>query len=107
MLPDFERADRIGEFWSYPESRAFAELLTEENRTLRAVLVGMSREGRALAATAPVQQFDVSQIDGTGAIPPPYRSMPASCVKGMGRSRFRAGSDSPHRNGSGRTQASP
>jgi hypothetical protein len=20
MLPDFERADRIGEFWSYPES---------------------------------------------------------------------------------------
>ena len=26
MLPDPERADRIGEFWSYPESRAFAEL---------------------------------------------------------------------------------
>jgi hypothetical protein len=24
MLPDFERADRIGEFWGYPESRAFA-----------------------------------------------------------------------------------
>jgi hypothetical protein len=22
MLPDFERAERIGEFWSYPESRA-------------------------------------------------------------------------------------
>jgi hypothetical protein len=21
MLPDFKRADRIGEFWSYPESR--------------------------------------------------------------------------------------
>jgi hypothetical protein len=38
MLPDFERADRIGEFWGYPESRAFAELLIdcEEDRTLRA-----------------------------------------------------------------------
>jgi hypothetical protein len=37
MLPDFERADRIGEFWGYPESRAFAELLIdcEEDRTLR------------------------------------------------------------------------
>ena len=38
MFPDFERADRIGEFWSYPESRTFAELLIdcEEDRTLRA-----------------------------------------------------------------------
>jgi hypothetical protein len=48
MLPDFERADRIGEFWSYPQSRAFAELLIdcEEDRMLRAVLVGMLRERR-------------------------------------------------------------
>jgi hypothetical protein len=46
MLPDFERADRIGEFWSYPQSRAFAALLIdcEGDRALRAVLVGMLRE---------------------------------------------------------------
>ena len=46
MLPDFERAWRIGEFWSYPQSRTFAELLIdcEEDRALRAILVGILRE---------------------------------------------------------------
>jgi hypothetical protein len=46
MQPDLECAERIGEFWGYPESRAFAELLIdgEEDRTLQAVLVGMLPE---------------------------------------------------------------
>jgi hypothetical protein len=46
MLPDLERAERIGEFWSYPQSRTFAELLIDckQDRTLRAVLVGMLQE---------------------------------------------------------------
>ena len=37
MLPDLERAERIGELWGYPQSRTFAELLIdcEEDRTLR------------------------------------------------------------------------
>jgi hypothetical protein len=50
MLPDFKRADRIGEFWGYPESRAFAELLIdcEDDRTLRAVLVWDAAGDRSL-----------------------------------------------------------
>jgi hypothetical protein len=46
ILPDFERADRIREFWGNPKKRTFAELLIdcEEDRALRAVLVGMLRE---------------------------------------------------------------
>jgi hypothetical protein len=49
MLPDFERADRIGEFWSYPESRAFAERLIdcEEDRTLRSGAFDTRRNRRS------------------------------------------------------------
>jgi hypothetical protein len=45
-LPDFDRVERIGEFWSYPQSRTFAELLIdlEEDRTLKAVIRGLLRE---------------------------------------------------------------
>ena len=34
MLPDFDRAGRIGEFWSYPGSRTFAELLIQRSGTV-------------------------------------------------------------------------
>ena len=46
MLPDFDRANQIGSCWGNPKKRTFAELLMdcEEDRVLRAVLVGMLRE---------------------------------------------------------------
>jgi hypothetical protein len=47
MLPDLERAERIAEFWSYPQSRTFAELLIdcEDDRMLRAVACGDAARG--------------------------------------------------------------
>jgi hypothetical protein len=46
MLPDFDRAGRIDDFWMNPRTRSFAELLIdlEEDRAARAVVVGMLRE---------------------------------------------------------------
>jgi hypothetical protein len=46
MLPDLERVERIGESGPTRRAVSFAELLidSEEDRTVRAVLVGMLRE---------------------------------------------------------------
>jgi hypothetical protein len=46
MLPDFDRAGRIGEFYGDPRTRTFAELLIdlEEDRVATAVVVGMLHE---------------------------------------------------------------
>lgn len=53
-------------------------------------------------------QVDVSHTNETGGqFRPPFRSMPARSSIGMGRSRSRAASDSPHRTDSDRIRASP
>lgn len=46
VLPDFERAGRIGAFYGDPRTRTLAELLIdiEEDRVARAVVIGMLRE---------------------------------------------------------------
>jgi len=45
-LPDFDRAERIGEFWGHPETRTFGELLIdlEEDKAARPVVFGLLRE---------------------------------------------------------------
>ncbi len=46
MLPDFERAYRLGEFWGNPKTRTFGELLIdlEEDKAARAVTFGLLAE---------------------------------------------------------------
>jgi hypothetical protein len=46
MLPDYDRARRIGDFWVERRSRTFAELLIdcEESPSTRGVMIGMLRE---------------------------------------------------------------
>jgi hypothetical protein len=70
MLPDLERAERIGEFWGYPQSPALAELLIdcEEDRTLRAVLVGMLRETDRGGGRSPLGSVRNSVSDNVGCV---------------------------------------
>jgi hypothetical protein len=43
---DFQRAERIGQLWASPKTRSLAELAmdAEEDKLVRAVLIGMLKE---------------------------------------------------------------
>jgi len=86
MLPDLERVERIGEFWSYPQSRSFAELLidAEEDRVVRAVLVGMLRE-LSRRATGPCAPRRSSALGGQASCRVPK---PRHLRKGVGNDRI-------------------
>jgi len=45
-LVDFQRAERIGDLWASPATRSLPELAidAEEDRLVRAVLIGMLKE---------------------------------------------------------------
>lgn len=75
----------------------------EENRSLRAMLV----KGHPTRAARRLRLC--SKTNGTGAILPPFRLMPAGLLlnEGMDRSTCQAESGSPDRTGPGRTRASP
>jgi hypothetical protein len=64
MLPDFDRADRIGEFWGHPETRTFGELLIdcEEDRTLRG-------GARRHAAGSALSSLDMEHTDSPRCTP--------------------------------------
>jgi hypothetical protein len=73
-------------------------------------LISPSGPGVARVSNPSEGVRDISAEDEpkrNGGVPPPFRSMPARSSIGMGRSRSRAASDSPHRTDSDRIRASP
>jgi hypothetical protein len=66
MLPDFDRADSIGSYWGTPRPDTFAELPIdfEEDRVLRAALVGTLREAESKRQGSHQWLLDESELRG-------------------------------------------
>jgi hypothetical protein len=79
MLPDLERAERIGDFWSYPQSRTFAGLLIDAAGFLRAATGSDGESALCRYSSAHVCSIDMdSPCDIPAAFVAPSRIVRSS-----------------------------
>ena|SRR5215216_5786116 len=68
MLPDLERADRIGEFWGHPETRTFAELLIDLEEPKAAPRRNRGAIGEGRDQGGPMPQWLPDRHDDEGSV---------------------------------------
>jgi hypothetical protein len=93
MLPDFERADRIGEFWSYTQTRTFGEILIDLVEDVALERQDGRRDGPTCGVTVEVH----IQRSVQGTMPGSADGVPASPFSEDGRSRRNCPAVSPTR----------
>jgi hypothetical protein len=93
MLPDFERADRIGEFWSYTQTRTFGEILIDLVEDVALERQDGRRDGPTCGVTVEVH----IQRSVQGTMPGSADGVPASPFSADGRSRRNCPAVSPTR----------
>jgi hypothetical protein len=75
MLPDLDRAERIGDFWGHPETRTFGRVLIdpEEDEAAPAVVFGLLAEMERGGAAAKRRTAVQSRIGPPGTEMPDLR----------------------------------
>jgi hypothetical protein len=97
-LPDFDRADAIGTFWSYQETRAVAELLIhlEEDKATRWVVFGLLAEMDGTRYRMRSQAL--TEAESAVKVPSRHHVAPMTTLRDAPRSLLRAprASMNPH-----------